>query len=375
MDATSTLHMPNSFGNYRRLRKIGEGSSAIVSLVQNVKTEEIYACKAVSRKLLVECHLFLRFEQEVRILQSLNHPNIVKIIDVVYEEENIYLIMEYCAHGELFSYVVDNGRMSEAFARKIFIEILEGIKYIHSKGIAHRDIKPENVLLDENMHVKITDFGLCHSSAQFLLKTPCGSPYYAPPEVVQGVPYDGFKGDVWSMGVMLFAISTGALPWTDLQQPGLFKQILSGKIHVPFELTSGLADLLYSMINVNPDERPTVDEMLNHPWVREDPEKIYELFTPTKISHPRSKLVSKSSNNTLIEKPQSKTVGPNKQTFVSKKTILVKPPYIFQSNVAKEAPVQAIQIENLIRKVPSQRNKRHRQSVGPEFTFKPGFPE
>lgn len=267
-DYLNSYSIPNEFGNYIKLHKIGDGSSCIVIAAQHKKTGMVYACKCVSRKLLVEAGLFLRFEQEVRILQTMHHPNIIEVHDIVFGEEYIFLIMEYCTHGELFNYIIEKGRLLEDEAHALFTQLINAINYIHSKGIAHRDLKPENILLDSNMNIKLTDFGLCHTSAgQILLKTPCGSPFYAPPEVIKGEQYDGFKGDVWSLGVVLYTMTTGALPWTNLQAPKLFIQISTGDYVIPKNISCILANLIKSMMTVDPAERISVEHILEHPWI------------------------------------------------------------------------------------------------------------
>lgn len=267
-DFFSSYSIPNEFGNYIKLHKIGDGSSCVVIMVRHKKTGNIYACKCVSRKLLVESGLFLRFEQEVRILQSLRNPNILEVQDIVYEENYIFLILEYCPHGELFNYIIEKGRLLEDEARMLFSQLINAINYIHSRGIAHRDLKPENILLDSNMNIKLADFGLCHASAaRILLKTPCGSPFYAPPEVIRGEQYDGFKGDVWSLGVVLYTMTTGSLPWTNLQAPGLYNQISNGTYIIPNELSNDLKNLIKSMLTVDPSGRIDIEHILNHPWM------------------------------------------------------------------------------------------------------------
>ena len=314
-DSTS---IPNEFGNYIKLHKIGDGSSCIVIMVRHKKTGNIYACKCVSRKLLVESGLFLRFEQEVRILQSLHNPNILEVQDIVYEKNYIYLILEYCTHGELFNYIIERGRLLEDEARTLFTQLVNAIHFIHIRGIAHRDLKPENILLNENMNIKLADFGLCHASAaKILLKTPCGSPFYAPPEVISGEQYDGFKGDVWSLGVVLYTMTTGALPWTNLQAPGLYKQISTGSYTIPEYISPELKDLIKSMMTVDPIQRIDVEHILRHPW----------------MPHPEGKIQIGHSNYTNIYS-STKSHNPNIcQHNIFKQTNKNEAFYSFKNNV------------------------------------------
>lgn len=262
------IDIPVKFGKYDYVRTLGSGSFSVVALVVDRTTNAQYACKICSRQLLIERNIFDRFEREVRTMQSLRHPSLVGLEDVVFDSQLIYLVMEYCFNGELFQVIADQGRFEESVARRIFTQIVSGMIYIHSHDIAHRDLKPENILLDADMNAKITDFGLCHPvDTNTLLTTPCGSPFYAPPEIISNQPYDGKKSDVWSLGVVLYTIVTGALPWQESNQVQLFRQILDADYRIPRYLSPGLRDLISRLIRADPNDRPTMEEIAAHPWV------------------------------------------------------------------------------------------------------------
>lgn len=270
LDEDYVLKIPKQFGKYELIKKIGTGSFSAVVLCRHIQTRVFYACKVVARKLLVAQNIFDRFEQEVRVLQSLHHPNIVRLEHIVFTEENIYLIMEYCSRGELFKYIATIGPLEESLVLRMFRQMAEALDFVHARNIAHRDLKPENILLDEEMNAKLADFGLCHAtSAQKLLLTPCGSPFYAPPEIINNDEYDGKKSDVWSLGVVLYTMATGSLPWTETNQTQLFQQIREAEIMIPTRLNPALRDLLRLMLQRDPAHRPTTREILDHPWLSE----------------------------------------------------------------------------------------------------------
>lgn len=267
------LHVPKKFGKYEYMRSIGSGSFSVVILCQHTLTKDVFACKVVSRKMLVEMEVFGRFEQEVRLLQSFNHPNVVKVSDLVFSDLFIYVVMEYCESGDLFALIVNDGIIDDDKIRHMFRQMIEGMHFVHSKHLAHRDLKPENILLDRDMNAKIADFGLCHTTdSTKLLKTPCGSPFYAPPEIVAGKEYDGEKADIWSLGVVLYAMSTGTFPWTGTNQTQLFIQIQEAEIIVPDTVTPPIVQILDMMLQRDPKKRPSTGQLLEMPWLERDSE-------------------------------------------------------------------------------------------------------
>ena len=340
------IQIPKFFAKYVFVKTLGKGSFAAVILVQHVITKNLYACKIVSRKFLQQMNIFLRFEQEVRIMQTMNHPRIVKLEEVIYDPENIYLVLEYCPHGDLFQQICKCGAYNEEKLRVVFREIVEALDYIHSKNVAHRDLKPENILLDENYMPKIADFGLCHElSAKKLLMTPCGSPFYAPPEIIRNEKYDGKMSDIWSLGVVLFTMATGALPWTEPNQTALFLQIENCDFKIPPEMSPPVQQLVQMMMVKNPKDRPSTKELLNHPWLAVDDDMATMKPTSLKASK-QIGLIAQS----LVEK-----------SFVSKS---MKRPLIIRPEKKNSSSLKANElppISSLIRKVPPKK-KVYRQS-------------
>jgi serine/threonine protein kinase len=306
--------VPVLFSSYEILRVIGTGSFSTVCLVVDRSTDREYACKIVSRRCLAGGGAFARFEQEVRLLPSLVHPNIVRFEQVLYHPELIFVLMEHCPNGDLFTYIVENGVLPEHEARELFAQILSAVHFLHSKGIVHRDLKPENVLLDEFRHAKLGDFGFCHMvGAQTLLKTRCGSPFYAPPEIIARQPYDGRIADVWSLGIMLFTMVTGSLPWSTSNQVALFKEIAEGCIDIPSTVSPRLREMLIGMLQRNPAERTTTAQLLGSAWAAPPPmakcrHAVAMSYTAMQTVPGLSQAVVRSRK--LLVRPDVKAEGP-----------------------------------------------------------------
>lgn len=265
---STPVEIPAQLGKYEVVEVIGEGSFSCVILLHNRATREKFACKVVSREMLVRCNVFERFEREARIMPNLKHPSIVEMIEIIYEADLIYVVMEYCSNGELFTLISNGGKIEECTARRMFAQLVEGIQYLHARNIAHRDLKPENILLDDQLNVKIADFGLCHEvEPDHLMRTPCGSPFYVPPEVLQELPYDGKKSDIWSLGVVLFAMITGSLPWMEPNQARLVEKICRAEYWIPGHVTKVVKELIRGMLNPDPNERYSIDEVAQSPWI------------------------------------------------------------------------------------------------------------
>ncbi|MCJ1322529.1 Protein kinase [Xylographa vitiligo] len=257
-------------GQYTVKRTLGEGSFGKVKLaVHRVSGQEV-ALKIISRKKLISRDMAGRVEREIQYLQLLRHPHIIKLYTVITTITEIIMVLEY-AGGELFDYIVKHGKMSEDKARRFFQQIVCAVEYCHRHKIVHRDLKPENLLLDNDLNVKIADFGLSNimTDGNFL-KTSCGSPNYAAPEVISGKLYAGPEVDVWSCGIILYVLLVGRLPFDDEFIPALFRKINSGNYHTPSYLSSGARHLIHKMLKVNPVQRITIQEIRQDAWFNEN---------------------------------------------------------------------------------------------------------
>ncbi|KAL7814040.1 serine threonine protein kinase SNF1 [Trichoderma gracile] len=257
-------------GAYTVVRTLGEGSFGKVRLAIHNGTGQKVALKIITRKKLISRDMAGRVEREIEYLQLLRHPHIIKLYTVIKTPSEIIMVLEY-AGGELFDYIVQNGRMKEAEARRFFQQMICAVEYCHRHKIVHRDLKPENLLLDENLNVKIADFGLSNimTDGNFL-KTSCGSPNYAAPEVIGGKLYAGSEVDVWSCGVILYVLLVGRLPFDDEHIPSLFAKIARGTYSMPQWMPPGAAALIKGMLVVNPVQRMTIDEIRADPWFNTD---------------------------------------------------------------------------------------------------------
>ena len=197
-------------GDYIIQKTIGTGTFSTVKLGIHRITQKKVAIKILDKNKIESNDDLERIIREMQILTEMDNPNVIKVFKIYEEENNFSIIMEYCEGGELFNYIVKKQRLSEEESSYFFYQIINGIEYIHSKGIAHRDLKPENLLIGKNKILKIIDFGLSNFyDGTKRLQTPCGSPCYASPEMVKGKKYDGFNIDIWDIGVILFAILCG----------------------------------------------------------------------------------------------------------------------------------------------------------------------
>ncbi|KAL6947222.1 hypothetical protein ACO0QE_002101 [Hanseniaspora vineae] len=206
-------------------------------------------------------------EREIIIMKLVTHPNIMALYEVWENKSELYLVLEYVDGGELFDYLVTHGKLCESEAVYYFKQIIEGVSYLHKFNICHRDLKPENLLLDKkNKKIKIADFGMAALEvSDKLLQTSCGSPHYASPEIVTGKKYHGSSSDVWSCGIILFALLCGHLPFNDNNVKKLLLKVQSGKFQMPEKLSDEAKDLISKMLVVNPLQRINIEEILYHP--------------------------------------------------------------------------------------------------------------
>ncbi len=279
---------------------IGKGTFSTVKLGEHIKTKQKVAIKILNKDKIKAKEDSIRIRREIKILQMMNHPNIIKTYKVTENAKNYYIIMEYCNGGELFNYIVEKEKLGQNEASMFFYQLINALDYIHSLGIAHRDLKPENLLLVENKIIKIIDFGLSnYFNGEKNLETPCGSPSYASPEIIKGEAYNGFYIDIWASGIIMFAMLCGYLPFDDDEEVEdeenegnsseeknrrrsanssnvsneseksedneiLFQRILEGKLDFPSYLTPEAVDLMKKILVVDPTKRIQIKDIKKH---------------------------------------------------------------------------------------------------------------
>ncbi|XP_069990841.1 MAP/microtubule affinity-regulating kinase 3 isoform X31 [Penaeus vannamei] len=264
---SSSRSRTEEIGKYRLLKTIGKGNFAKVKLAKHIPTGKEVAIKIIDKTQLNPGSLQKLF-REVRIMKILDHPNIVKLFQVIETERTLYLVMEYASGGEVFDYLVFHGRMKEKEARAKFRQIVSAVQYCHQKKIIHRDLKAENLLLDSEMVIKIADFGFSNEfTPGNKLDTFCGSPPYAAPELFQGKKYDGPEVDVWSLGVILYTLVSGSLPFDGSNLKELRERVLRGKYRIPFYMSTDCENLLKKFLVLNPARRASLETIMKDRWM------------------------------------------------------------------------------------------------------------
>ncbi|XP_071830597.1 serine/threonine-protein kinase BRSK2-like [Apostichopus japonicus] len=262
MSAGETQHV----GPYRLEKTLGKGQTGLVKLGVHCITGRKVAIKIVNKEKLSESVL-MKVEREIAIMKLIEHPHVLGLFDVYENKKYLYLILEHVSGGELFDYLVRKGRLTPREARKFFRQIISAIEFCHSHSVCHRDLKPENLLLDDRNNIRVADFGMASLQLeQSLLETSCGSPHYACPEVIRGEKYDGRKADVWSAGVILYALLVGALPFDDDNLRNLLEKVKKGVFHIPHFVPPDCQNLLRGMVEVNTEKRLAISQIKRHPW-------------------------------------------------------------------------------------------------------------
>ncbi|KAJ3354230.1 Map microtubule affinity-regulating kinase [Entophlyctis luteolus] len=271
-------------GNYEILKTVGEGSFAKVKVAVHRITKQKVALKIIDKDRLPDEYSLKNIHREAQIMRLLDHPSVIQLYEVMETKKELFLVLEFAVGGELLDYIVARGRLHEKEARKFFSQITSALAYCHTLGVVHRDLKAENLLLDENCNIKITDFGLSNLfDRSKKLITCCGSPVYSAPELIEGKRYTGPEVDCWSLGINLYAMVVGDLPFADSNLTALYNSILKGVYHVPDFVSTGTIDiskakgfhfpttecrdLISKLLERNPEKRWTISQAQAHPWV------------------------------------------------------------------------------------------------------------
>ena len=254
--------VPGKLDNYKIEETIGEGTYGKVKLATHIKLNEKVAIKFINKKKLQKGD-DERIKNEIKIITKLNHPNILKAFEVFDDETNYYIVMERPIRGDLFNYICSKGRLSMDEASFIFYQIVNGIQYLHKNKIVHRDMKPENIMLTKDMIVKIGDFGLSKyfKSNESRLKTNCGSPCYSAPEVLRGNRYKPQPVDLWGLGIILYCMVCGELPFEDEREDILVRKVTLCKYTCPLFVSDIFKSFFKKILCPNPNERITIEQI------------------------------------------------------------------------------------------------------------------
>jgi len=266
MNLETTCFLKDVHVDYFIGQIIGTGSFSTVSECYHKITGETFAVKTISKQTFRNCRQAI--ENEIRILKKSSHSNIIKLFKIYDNEDYLYLIMELIRGGELFTEISDNGAFTEIRANKIFSQIFDGVKYLHSFNITHRDLKLENILIDSQSRVKLSDFGLSkilEPSDEEFMKTRCGTPCYVAPEILLGENYTS-SVDIWSMGVILYVMVYSRYPFQSSCLHSTYESIIHGNFDLPCTVSNELQDLLKGLLKVK--DRFTLDDIANHAWMK-----------------------------------------------------------------------------------------------------------
>ncbi|XP_068652165.1 CBL-interacting serine/threonine-protein kinase 21 [Aristolochia californica] len=258
-------------GKYQLGRTIGEGTFAKVKLGLDSQTGQSVAIKIIDKRMVVDNKLMDQVKAEITTMKLLQHPNIVRIYEVIATKTKIFIVMEYVSGGQLSDKMSYTKRLNESEARKYFQQLIDAVEYCHCRGVFHRDLKPENLLLDSQGNLKVSDFGLSAARKPGdLLSTACGSPSYVAPEVIANRNYYGAPVDVWSCGVILFELLAGFLPFDDRNLLNLYRKISKADYTFPHWFTPSQKKLISQILDPLPRRRMTIAGIVEDEWFQID---------------------------------------------------------------------------------------------------------
>ncbi|XP_037122314.1 NUAK family SNF1-like kinase 1 [Syngnathus acus] len=267
MEVKKHQHKHNLKHRYELMETLGKGTYGKVKKAVDRASLQTVAIKTIRKERITDDLDKIHIQREIEITSSLQHSYIIRFLEVFESRDKIVIVMEYASKGELYDYILGKGKLAETEARSIFRQITSAVHYCHKNGVVHRDLKLENILLDQDLNVKLADFGLSNQYQRgTLLQTFCGSPLYAAPEIVSGLPYQGPEVDCWALGVLLYALVYSSMPFDGVSHSILKEQICHGRYRRPNPPSDACA-LIDWLLTVRVDERATIEDVANHWWV------------------------------------------------------------------------------------------------------------
>lgn len=303
---------------YELGRTLGQGTFAKVYHGRNLASGESVAIKVIDKEKVMCVGMIDQIKREISVMRLVRHPNVVQLHEVMASKSKIYFAMEYVRGGELFARVA-RGRLKEDAARRYFHQLVGAVDFCHSRGVYHRDLKPENLLVDEHGNLKVSDFGLsalreCQKQ-DGLLHTTCGTPAYVAPEIINKKGYDGAKADIWSCGVILFVLLAGYLPFHDANLVEMYRKISRADVKYPQWFSPELRRLMPKLLEPNPNNRITIEKLVEHPWFKKGYRPAVMLAQPHGSSSLKDVQVAFSNadhkdSSTKVEQPADSSLKP-----------------------------------------------------------------
>jgi MAP/microtubule affinity-regulating kinase len=260
-------NFPTTFGKYKIMGILGEGSTCVVADVVDEETGQRYAVKIIDLTHHISSRLSCAIEREIRLLKGLNHPNIIKLKEVIHEHCHIFIVMEHCEGGTLLDFILSDKLNDLSEVKRLFLQIVEAISYLHSFGIAHGDLKPDNIVLTAEGDVKLIDFGYCKEKLIGFDEDKSGTVKYGSPELFQSGAYNTQKSDIWSLGILLFVMATGRFPYGSSDDFIVRELVISGQLALPEQIGSELKELYQSLTRRSPRQRPTAEMIAKSPYL------------------------------------------------------------------------------------------------------------
>ncbi|CAM9134129.1 unnamed protein product, partial [Sphacelaria rigidula] len=253
-------------GEYEATRVLGTGAFGTVKLAKKKNSDVLYAIKSISKQSILRSQMGSQVKKEISIMKVLDHPNIVQIVEVLMSTENLYIVMDYVSGGELYAKITRGGKLSDTECRRYVYQLCSALNYCHLRNVCHRDIKPENILLDAYDNVLLADFGFASImeveelvNRMKVMSTMCGTLAYMAPEILQREKYLGDKADIWSLGVMIYVLLVGFMPFRDTDAT-------KSKYTTPKHVRDDAADFISKMLILEPEKRFSARRLLLHPW-------------------------------------------------------------------------------------------------------------
>lgn len=322
---------PTTTEFYRIGRLLGKGAFGKVNLGMHKLTGKLVAIKSISKEYLTDEQSKKKVMQEFSILKKLRHQSVIRLFESFESNKHILFVFELCSGGDLLTYVRKQKRLKEPVAKKVFLQLVEGLQHCHSRGILHRDVKLDNVLLNGVGAIKICDFGVSKVVSKGERMTEqCGTPAYIAPEILRDKGYEGFGVDIWSAGVALFAMLYGTVPFKANNMKELHKLILKGRFNLKDDVSKEARDLLNKMLECDPRKRITLHEILSHSWMKDIDEEIclfteQEIATITKEYAYKNKIKSEGETNTLFTEQNIDSTQNDLTKNITTKSVILAP--------------------------------------------------